>query len=239
MRVPTPSRVLWVGLCAFALGGCESKGKPAETDLGLAGDKPATTVGAFQEASVRQALQGRWSVHDGNKQIWAFEIEGDRAVATDMRFASPKSEEGKLVVRSATSFGVEAGDGVTYYYSYAKVGDAVHMGMGTAIRMGEARAVDAKLGAWERLIRTGETCKYVKSFGGEAAERSVPCGFEKAKGGGGEVFHYMAEDSFHRERMKRYELHVRGDYLLDDEMLTSVAKPGSAPKSAAAESPPD
>ena len=217
-------RLFVVAVSVVALAACAKK-DPTATKRDAAGAKKvaAGASAGFDPTASAKALEGHWIIHDGNKQTWEFVVRGDHVKATDMRYSAPKTQEGTLLIRSETSFAVEASDGTLFLYSFAKVGDRLYMGMGPAIRMTASREFSVRIGPTEHLSRRGETC-YLRRGQQGSPESTVQCGFQK-NNGPGEVFFYEGDDKFNPGHKKRYELHVAGDHLLHEELMKSVARP--------------
>ena len=213
-------------LAAWIVSGCPA---PSQSDQGVdpasavPGDKPATTVGDFDEDAVRKTLQGDWLVKRGARVLFEFLIEGDKARVIDRRFSEPRTIEGTLLIRSATGFGITDGDGVTSYYSVVSHGDEMYMGLGSAIATTGEEPFTAKLGAWESLVRLPgeEGCRYVKTWAGSTTEQTVPCSLKEK--GGKTVFSYESEDPFRPGKMKTFELTRVGNTLLSRELAEARA----------------
>ncbi len=256
-------------VCSVALAGCDKvPERRFQRTIGPAGDQPATTFGDYEPEVLAGALHGEWVVERGERKLFEFSIHGESAKVVDHRYATPRTVEGELVLRSATGFGIEPPDGVTYFYSFVDSGEQVYMGMGTAIATSRNGTFKAKLGAWETLTFDGESCRYDRAFGGDADTEEIQCGFKdkkkprakkkkpKAKtktNGKGEkkdeadppeppaerVFTYKAEDPFRPGKKKTFELVVAGDYLISRELADSKARAIPwADKAAAAVAPP-
>lgn len=195
------------------------------------GHRPATGTASFDRQELRERLQGHWKARRGGELLFELDVAGERARLRDLREGRDTVHEGALVLRSATSFGIEEADGTVYYDSFVRVGEKVHIGPWSAIRMrGPPSGFRAELGAWETLVYDGSSCRLVETWGGERSERDVPCGFRgggdegDAESGGRRVFHYRAEDPFHTDRLKTFELIVAGDYLLDPKLAAVRAE---------------
>ncbi len=201
---------------------------PAERPGNPLGDRPATTIGAFDPAEVRATLRGHWEVYEGKRLLWEFVIDDQRIQVVDRRFAQPTVREGALVIRSHTGFGLRDADDVTYYYAFVPAEDGMRMGLGDAIWMGPDDGFTAHLGAWERLQRTPDGCTLTTTWAGQTTEREVKCGFTTKDDRA--MFFYEAEDKFRRGRLKTYELFVSGEYLVSPDLYRTQARRKDAPQ---------
>ncbi|MGM0578726.1 MAG: hypothetical protein ACQEXJ_23590 [Myxococcota bacterium] len=186
------------------------------------GHEPATTAGDFDREAMREALQGDWVVRRDERTLFEFRIGGEEAAVVDHRFSKPRVREGDLVLRSPTGFGVEMGDGTTWYYSFVRTEERVFMGLGAAIEAPRGEPFTAKLGAWEKLVYDGEECLYVRTWAGEETEEVVECGFEER--GERRVFYHEGPDPFREDRTRRRELYVEGDYLLERDLALATVE---------------
>lgn len=220
--------------------GCRGDKAPPQTpNAEPEGHRPATTVGEFDPTTMKEALQGRWDVQQGTRDLFFFEFDGDKARVVDVRFAAPRFIDGALTVRSATGFGITDQDGVTSFYSAVLVEDAAFIGLGDAVELSEGDTFEAKLSAWERLTLNDDgSCTYTKRWGEQVNTQEVTCEFTKK--GGREIFTYEADDQFRPDRLKRYEWIRVGNYLLSRELAdaeahrlapdeTSAVDPGTSP----------
>jgi len=227
-----------VGALALAMGALGLLGCPDVVTSVLDDDQavpmgngPITRVQGFDHPALKAALQGDWIVVRGDKRLFEFEITDEHVRVVDHRFAQPRIITGDLLLRSATSFGVQDGQGTAYFYGFAAVDGTTYMGQGGAIPFDGEEAMEVRLGAWETLVRTAEGCKLVTTFAGRATDKEVECGFRDRKGAsGGKIFRYQAADPFRSDRLKAVELQVVGAYLMEDELVRSVAsRRGGAP----------
>ncbi|MEC9071020.1 MAG: hypothetical protein VX938_01515 [Myxococcota bacterium] len=154
-------------LLPLLITGC-NKDAPREPAPGAepAGHTPPTTVGDFDPETMKQALQGRWDVQQGTRDLFFFEFDGDKARVVDVRFAAPRFIDGTLSVRSATGFGITDQDGVTSFYSAVLTEEEAFIGLGAAIELTDGDTFEAKLSAWERLtLNEHGGCTYTKKWG--------------------------------------------------------------------------
>ncbi|MGB0589153.1 MAG: hypothetical protein ACPGU1_05685 [Myxococcota bacterium] len=206
----------------------EQAGIAIEREVGL-GDGPITRIAGFDHGALSAALQGDWIVIQRDKRVFEFTILDDEVRVLDHRFAQPRTIRGRLVLRSATSFGVASVEGPRYFFGFVVVDGTTYMGQGGAVALrGDEAAFEASLGAWETLVRTESDCTLVSTFGGGKSERKVTCEFVEDKGEEDEVavrkaFRYQAPDPFRPDRLKTFELTVRGDYLMDRDLASSIA----------------
>ena len=226
-------------LAALLMTGCKEAPQRSAPSSDPAGHTPPTTVGGFDATAMREALQGRWDVQQGTRDLFYFEFKGDKARVVDVRFAAPRFIDGTLSVRSATGFGITDTDGVTSFYSAVLTDEDAFIGLGAAIELSPGDTFEAKLSAWERLTldETGG-CTYTKKWGESVNQREVACEFKKK--GGRDIFTYQADDQFRPDRLKRYEWIRVGGYLMNRELAdaeahrlaegeTSAVDPGTSP----------
>ena len=167
---------------ALAVGACDRVPERLfQRTLEPPGDQPATTFGDYEPEVLAGALHGEWIVERGDRRLFEFSIHGESAKVVDHRYTTSRTVEGELVLRSATGFGVQPPDGVTYFYSFVDSGERVYMGMGAAIATRRDGAFKAKLGAWETLTFDGDSCLYERAFGGDVHSEEVACGFQDKK----------------------------------------------------------
>ncbi|MDP6945624.1 MAG: hypothetical protein QF464_15855, partial [Myxococcota bacterium] len=153
--------VLILIACGFALGGCPEallSNSPGDAEESLQANGPITKIDGFDHQGLRTALQGDWLVVRGKKRLFEFTIADDTAKVIDHRFAHPSKKEGKLLLRSATSFGIRVSDGTSYFFGFAVVDGTTYMGQGGAIAFEEGEAFEVSLGAWETLVKTDDGC---------------------------------------------------------------------------------
>ena len=211
------------------------------------GDGPITRIEGFDHKALAASLQGDWIVVQGDKRVFEFNIVGEQVRVLDHRFAQPRTIRGKLLLRSSTSFGINATEGPRYFFGFVTTEAQTYMGHGGAVALrGDESAFSITLGAWETLRYADGTCQLVSTFGGGESVRDVKCSFTEEEVEGGEKrrtgFRYEAPDPFRPERLKTVELTLKGGYLLDKELARSVAsrrgdvspanalKPGVAPQ---------
>ena len=106
---------------ALLLGGCpdDSSSSPEGGEQEKTqGDGPITRVEGFDHQALEQALQGDWLIVQGDKRVFEFTILGEEVRVLDHRFAQPRTTWGSLLLRSSTSFGIEAADGTSYFFSF-------------------------------------------------------------------------------------------------------------------------
>lgn len=208
---------------ALALAACPSSSSPPEGATTEAAPGSATdTAAAPDPAADRARLEGRWRVGPDAATPW-FEltVAGDRVTVTDSRFGEPRTTEGELVLDRPDELGLRRGDGITYRYAYAFVGDTLHFGLGVARRVPDLAAFDVPLGPTTRLTRDAKGC----AFEGDVATpgaRPVACREDVREGA--TVLVYDAPDPFDSRKTVERELVWVGGYLLDDALARGVAR---------------
>ncbi|MEZ4268187.1 MAG: hypothetical protein R3F39_17630 [Myxococcota bacterium] len=214
-----------LALASLCLSGCPLIGgaTPDAEPAPPQGNLPATSTEPGDLNQMRDKLAGAWVVRRAGRVVLEYNLDGDHIEVIDRRYPTPRELRGEFRVRSTSGFGVQVEDGTTYWYSAAWVGSDVHIGLGAAIEVPNIERFTAQLGAWERLERTPETCVYVRTWGGNETRADVPC--EVTERSGRQVFSYESEDPFRPDRLKKVELDVVGNYLMDRELAESLAVP--------------
>ncbi|TNF28642.1 MAG: hypothetical protein EP329_17430 [Deltaproteobacteria bacterium] len=216
-------RTLMVGALALALAaGC---GGEKKNDGAAPEGDPAQVEAApsFDAAALKAKLQGTWISGDEKKPQFKFVFDGDKASVTDMRFmGEPKTETGKLKINSAYELGVELPDGTTYKYDMVEVDGTMHLGLGKVFEVESLDSFTLKTAMFESIVKQGDSCKWIKSFGDKAEERAITC--KTGERDGKKTLGYQEPDSFDKEKLADRELFVFGKLLVDEELLSAVAK---------------
>jgi len=215
-------RMLMVGALALSLTvGCGEKKAEGDGEGGTATTAPAAP--SFDADALKAKLQGSWVSGTDKKDYFKFVFEGDTLSVTDMRFmGEPKTETGKLKLTSAHEIGLELPDGTTYKYDLAEIDGVTHLGLGKVFEVDSLDDFTLKTTMFESIVRKDGTCKWVKNFGDKPEEKDITCTI--ADKDGKKVLSYQEPDSFDKTKLADRELYVFGKYLIDEEMLSSVAK---------------
>jgi hypothetical protein len=216
----------WLACCLVAslwLWACPESPNTRSDAWSVPGDGPATAVEMVDKQAMIHALQGLWRVQSpAGSTLWEFVIDGDRAESIDHRYSREIRRWGELLIRTAHGFGIRGEDGVAYYYTAVLEPGSERIGLGAAIHVGQEEAFEAKLGAFEVLVRAADgVCTYQRRWAGTIQQVEVACGFEER--GEQRIFHYEAQDPFNREKLRRQELIVVGDYLMGRELADAIA----------------
>lgn len=206
-------------LALLLLAACRTEPEPAPpSDV-----KPGVALAAATAGVPGASLSGRWVVREGGRVVWTFDFGGGAAEAAaveaiDQRFSAPRSVKGELIVQSATRFGIKGGDGVTYSYAYARVGDALYLGLGDVWEIDSLDAFSLPLGPFTRLDKGERACVLVNTR--EGGKRKVRCGFEGDDTRGAlRVFWFERPDRFSPGEMERRRLLVVGErHLMSEEI---------------------
>lgn len=214
-------RTLMVG--ALALGLMASCGGEKTPETGGTAPEAVTAPAGFDGTALKAKLQGTWISGSDKKEYFKFVVDGDKLSVTDMRFmGEPKTETGKLKVESPYELGLELPDGTTYKYDMVEIDGVMHIGLGKVFEVTNLDDFTIKTTMFESIVRKGGTCKWVKSFGDKPEEKAITCAV--ADKDGKKVLSYQEPDSFDKTKLADRELYVFGNYLVDEEMLSSVAK---------------
>jgi len=215
---------------ALALAGCEKEsgsGGTAADDSsaadkgGQAKGKAATGAGdqrfaGFDPAAEQKALQGTWKVLDSAfaKEPAVWKIEGSKVTIT--RGDETKTGELEIDHPGELAFVEEVSGGKQRSYSaYARSGDEVYIGLGTAgIKSGDTYML-ADGGV---VVFDGEKCHFHKKkmFGGWEDPVAVTC--KLATEGEEQVLHYEVPDRFKKGEKKAKKIAVIGELLLNEQM---------------------
>jgi len=215
-------RSLMVSVLALALAaGCGGEKKP---EAGAGPTEPAAPAApSFDASGIKAKLQGTWVSGSEKKDYFKFVFEGDKVSVTDMRFGGePKTISGDLKLTSPFEIGVATTDGATYKYAMAEIEGTLHLGLGAVFEVKGLDNFEIATSTFDKIVKTGDTCKWAKDFGGKKEEKAVTCGV--ADQDGKKVFTYQEPSSFDKDKMADKSLFVFGNILLDEEMLNSVAK---------------
>lgn len=215
---------------ALALVGCEKKSgsggaaaddSSAADEGGPAEGKEAAGSGdqrfaGFDPAAEQKALQGSWKVLDSAfaKEPAVWKIEGAQVTIT--RGDETKQGELEIAFPGELAFVEEAGGGKQRsYFAYARSGDKVYIGLGTA---GIKRGDTYMLADGGVVVFDGEKCHFHKKkmFGGWEDPVAVSC--KLAGEGEQQVLHYEVPDRFKKGEMKKKKVAVIGDLLLNEQM---------------------
>lgn len=214
-------RTLTIGALALALvAGCGGEKKGGEAPEG--GDAAAAAP-SFDAAALKAKLQGTWISGDEKKPQFKFVFEGDKASVTDMRFmGEPKTETGRLHIKSAHELGVELPDGTTYNYDMVEIDGAMHLGLGAVFEVDNLDDFTIKTGMFESIVRKGDSCKWIKDIGDKPEEKAITC--KTGEKDGKKTLSYQEPDSFDKTKLADREFFVFGNLLVDEELLSAVAK---------------
>lgn len=219
MRWTQVNAVIGGAALALALMAC-GKGD-AEPASERPSAEPAVGEPAFDAAALAAKLQGEWRVVARGAPQYRFEVAGDDITVVDERFSEPSEQRGKLEIVGPHRIGVRLADGTVHRYDVAEVDGALRMGLGTLARVDDLDAFAIPLTTFERLVREGGACTWVKEFGETPEERPVAC--ELAEADGRRVLRYQAPDSFKQGELADHELLVVDGFLIDERLFDSVA----------------
>lgn len=216
------SLVVAILAAGLVLSGC----KGDQTSSGPTGAKPATPASGgddaggdfagFDPKAEIQALQGSWQVKDSAfaKEPSTWKVEGDQVSISK----GDEIKKGKLEIAYPGELAVvqESGGGTSRsYYAYARSGDDVYIGLGTAgVKRGDAYLV----GDDGVVVLKASACKYFKKkmFGGFEDPTAVKC--EVKQEGDKQVFAYQVPDKFKKGELTSKTIDVVGEALLNQQM---------------------
>jgi hypothetical protein len=183
---------------------------------------------SFDEAAVKATLQGTW--HTGknpdNPQS-TYVIDGDKAEVTQHRMINSETGEpfvyrGALVVSGENEFGVKADSGETYGFHFVKIGDTMHISVGSVYRVPDLDAFQIDISVFEKIERSASGCKWIKEFGGDTESRDVECGLDEKDGK--KVFTYQVPGRGDPDAFNDSYLYVVNGYLVSEQMMSEPAR---------------
>ncbi len=201
-------------------GGADDEGS-AVAESGQAKGKETAAAGdqrfaGFDPAAEQKALQGTWKVLDSAfaKEPAIWKIEG--TAVTISRGDETKQGELEIGYPGELAFVEEAGGGKQRsYFAYARSGDEVYIGLGTA---GIKRGDTYMLADGGVVVFDGEKCQFhrKKMFDGWEDPVAVTC--KLAAEGEEQVLHYEVPHRFKKGEKKAKKVDVIGDLLLNEQM---------------------
>jgi hypothetical protein len=175
-------------------------------------------------AAEMKRLEGKWTVKPSfGKGMDTWEVKGDAVTITT---AKGETKLGKLKLDMPGRVGIKEPN-MTTYYSYARNGDTVYLGLGKAgVKAGDTYIVGTNRG----LVRyDGTACTYHEkkmSFGDKPVEfkaaKPVKCSVQAA--GDKSLFHYQVPKFMKDGEFDDKSIHVVGTALLDQQMQGNEAK---------------
>lgn len=169
-------------------------------------------------AAEAKRLEGTWKVKTafgGDADTW--EVKGDKVT---IKTAKGETKLGTLRFDMPGRIGVKETN-MTSYYSYARNGADLYLGLGRAgLKAGDRHIVSTSRGL---VIFDGKDCKYHEkkmSFGGKAVEfkdaKAVKCGLQT--GGDKAVLNYQVPRFMKEGEFDDKSIEIVGDALLDAQM---------------------
>lgn len=175
---------------------------------------PAAAVLPFDAEARKARLQGKWRAGPADRPHFELEIKGDQIRLQHLRYTE-KTEEGELLLPTATTLWVKKPDGMKHGYTIAEIDGALHFGMGGAHYVPDLENFTIELGLFEeKLVRTKDSCVWSKNFG-EKQEKAVACSVVEEEGR--KRLRYQEGDG---DELKNRELLVAGNMVMSEDVFT-------------------